>query len=368
MKEKLVLNQNLEVSEKTNRVFLSLKERRVRISVSKNNYSSLNKLLSQGITKEQVKYFKNKDFQQFISPLYFNDIVISENEDALLKFGILNNPARSNIIASAIPDKKIDEWCLFGAPADFALDPPKSPVHGPYIYRKLGISHKLMLDIGDIAHVNIDNIYSFGKKIGHVTKRVIDKKNRLMMIGGDHSLSYFTLKEISKTVDDILLIQFDAHSDINTNSSKINQIIYHANFVSKLVEEKVVSGVFQFGVREYTHRYDDTYLDKFSIFQFREEVTKKKEHQLKTLLEGRNVYISFDADALDPKIFPHVTTPMGNGISERYALRIIDMVKSFGCNIVGADFMEFTGGFNEHGKLFNHEIHLVDKIIRHIID
>lgn len=85
------------------------------------------------------------------------------------------------------------------------------------------------------------------------------------------------------------------------------------------------------------------------------------------MINGKHVYITFDADTLDPKIFPHVTTPLDNGLSEEDVLYAVDIIRNSGCDIIGADIMEFTCGFDEKGQLFNHEISLLDRVITRII-
>lgn len=266
-KRRLVLNQNVTIKEHHDRVELILDERRIKVNLTVKAFMFLKNMLEARIVKDELDSMKNPHLKELISPLYFNDILLTEEEDELLKFGVLYNPARMQNAASPIPERRIEKWCFFGAPADFALDPPRSPAHGPYIYRKLGESHREMMDLGDIAYTTADDIYRFGKKIQHVIRRIREKNNRVMMFGGDHSLTYFVLKELSQINKDIILIQFDAHSDINTTKNKINDLLYHANFVSKLLDEKSLSGVIQIGVREQNLRYETDYLVQNTVLQ-----------------------------------------------------------------------------------------------------
>lgn len=366
--QRIVLNKNLVITERGDKVEFLLKERRVSINMTKKAYVFLQNLLAQNMSKADIDAMRNAKISEFLSPLYFNDVLLKESENELLEYGLLFNPARMQTTVSLIPEKHIEQWCFFGAPADFALDPPRSPAHGSYIYRKLGKSHQKMIDLGDIAYVTTDNLYKFGGKIRHAIRRIRNRKNRVIMIGGDHSLTYFALKELSKNNKDVVLVQFDAHSDINVSTQKNNELLHHANFVSKLIDERAVSGVIQIGVRETARRYSVNYLREHSVIQIPSLLDSENEKLIKDMIKGRSVYISFDMDVLDPIIFPHVTTPLGCGLSESEALHIIDFIKKNDCHVDGADIMEFTCGFDKKGQFFNDEISLIDNIITKIIE
>ncbi|WP_164837100.1 arginase family protein [Dickeya poaceiphila] len=363
----LVINRNAVITEGGDKVELILNERRVSVAVSGKMYQLLRKITEQGISLKKLHSTENELLKEITSLLYFNDILISQKDDELLKDGILYNPARMQKAALSIPDTRLNQWCFFGAPADFALDPPRSPAHGPYIYRKLGRRHAEMRDIGDIAYNTTDNIYSFGKKIQHVVRKIKEKDNKTMMFGGDHSLTYFAVAELSRFIPEIVLIQLDAHSDINTSTDKSNVPLYHANFVSRLVADNAVRTVIQIGVREKTIRYTENYLNSSSITQFSAEMSRDDKKRLASLIAGKEVYISFDADVLDPEIFPHVTTPLDKGMSEEVIIDILSLIKNSCFSVEGADIMEFTCGFDKKGNPFNHEMPLLDKIISLII-
>ena len=363
----IVINRNTIINEKGDKVELELNERRVSVSVSSKLYQLLRRISEQDISLKELFSTENVQLKEITSLLYFNDILISRKDDELLKDGILYNPARIQKAALSIPDTPQDQWCFFGAPVDFALDPPRSPAHGPYIYRKLGKKHTEMRDIGDIAYNTTDNIYSFGKKIQHVVAKIIAKNNKAMLLGGDHSLTYFAVSEIARLIPEIVLIQLDAHSDINTNTNKSNAPLYHAIFVSRLIDDNVIKSVIQIGVREKKIRYSEDYLKNSSINQFSTVMSTDDKVRLSSLIEGKNVYISIDADVLDPDVFPHVTTPLDEGMTEENITDVLSLIKNSCLSIVSADIMEFTCGFDKKGNPFNHEMPLLDKIISLVI-
>jgi len=364
----LTFNDNAVIAINENEVVITLDERMVRITIKKKSFKMIQYIVDNKINLQQILNSNLVELITFIKKLNFNDILLSENENEILQYGVITRPLRINIDTKPIPDIKSSKWCFFGAPVDFANDPPRSPSSGPYVFRKIGSSNHKMIDIGDISYSTIDNIYRFGDKVMHIVNRITTNDNKFIMIGGDHSLTYFTLKEASKKYSDIILIQFDAHSDIDTNKDKKNNFLYHANFVSKLIDEKSISGAIQIGVRERTINYEESYIIDNNIIQIPGSYSEKYEAEISKKIKGKNIYITFDADSLDPKAFPHVTTPLDGGMNKKDVLSFIKTIKNIDCNIIGADIMEFTCGFDKTGKPFNKELKILEDIVQEIIN
>lgn len=364
--QSLVFNENAIITTHNNEVIITLDERMVRIKIKERSFSIIKHIVENGLKIESLSNKNNVELIKFIKKLNFNDILINEKEREILKYGVITKPLRINKDINPIPDKKVDEWCMFGAPIDFANDPPRSPSNGPYVFRKIGNINNKIIDIGDIYYSTIDNIYRFGDKIMHIVNRITTNDNRFVMIGGDHSLTYFTLKELSKKHSDIILIQFDAHSDIDKKNNK--NFLYHANFLSKSIDDKLISGVIQIGIRERFINYEKSYLTDNRIKQIQVNESEKYDFDLSRTIKGKNIYITFDADSLDPKVFPHVTTPLDGGMSREQVLDFIKKIKNIDCKIIGADIMEFTCGFDEYGNPFNKELNVLEDIINEIID
>ncbi|MCT4707675.1 arginase family protein [Enterobacteriaceae bacterium H16N7] len=363
MDDFLKFNQNVLIKEGEDSVELRLDMRHITVKLTKKTFGLVCSIVSSKITNKILHDVNLPDVRKILAPLLFNDILLSGYDDECLRFGLLTVPKRIHSNCNPVPSEQLNKWCVFGAPADFARDPPSSPVHGPYIYRRFSSSLSSLYDLGDVCFINTDNIYTFGRKISHVTKLLNEYKNASLMIGGDHSLTYFRVKQMAEDVDNLLLLHFDAHSDINTGKHKKNDILHHANFLSKIIEERCINGVIQFGVRERTNKFNASYLNNNKIQQFDCELNNDEKVTLKHLLHNRSVYVTFDMDVMDPLIFPHVTTPLDSGSSLEKVLDILAVINSAKCNIVGADIVEFTCGFNSTGKAFNHEMYIIDDIV-----
>ncbi|MGX9828751.1 hypothetical protein [Enterobacter roggenkampii] len=127
----VVINRNTVITEEGGKVELMLNERRVSVAVSGKFYQLLIKITEQDISLKDLLSTDNAQLKEIASLLYFYDILVSRKDDELLKDGILYNPARMQKVALSIPDTPQEQWCFFGAPADFALDPPDRRLMAP---------------------------------------------------------------------------------------------------------------------------------------------------------------------------------------------------------------------------------------------
>lgn len=361
MQEDIFFNPHIDHKIEKNLVFLVNNVNKITVKIPMKIYTTLEKLLSLGISKQQILCTESPMLKNTLETLFFYDVLLTLKESRLLECHPLKKPSRLSIEINPIPDTKIKQWCLFGAPVDFAMDPPRSPMHGPYIIRSLTKNIGKLRDIGDVILSSKDNIESFGSKISYVLSKLLMKNNRALMVGGDHSVTYYSIKEHLKKYPDMILVQFDAHSDINALELK-NSPLNHANFISKLVSECNVDRVIQVGVRERTSNYQDGYLEQKNIIQLSGLLKKDLDNML-SIIKNKFVYITFDMDVLDPSIFPHVTTPLMGGLNFGTAINIIKAIKQESKYLVGCDVVEFTCGFDRQGNYFNDESELLDTLI-----
>lgn len=364
MQEDIFFNPNIDQKIEDNLVLFVNNVNNVTVKIPKKIYMALKKSLSFGVSKQQILCTENPKLKKTLETLFFYDVLLTLKESRLLECQPLTKPSRLNVEINPIPDSQIEQWCLFGAPVDFAMDPPRSPMHGPYIIRSLTKSIGRLRDIGDVKLSSKDNIESFGSKISYVLSKLLVKNNRALMVGGDHSVAYHSIKEHLKKYPDMILVQFDAHSDINALEIK-NSPLNHANFISKLVGECNVDRIIQIGVRERTSNYHDGYLEQKNITQL-SGFLKKDLDKIVNIIKNKFVYITFDMDVLDPSIFPHVTTPLIGGLEFGTAIETIKAIKQESKHLVGCDIVEFTCGFDKQGNYYNHESALLDTLINEL--
>ncbi len=172
----------------------------------------------------------------------------------------------------------------------------------------------------------------------------ITKNNKIPIgIGGEHSLTYGMLKGIKNALminsEEIGIIQIDAHADLRENY--MGQKHSHASVMYLLAKENFK--IFQIGVRAIS-KEEIKNRTKFNINFIENKILKTKEKWKNLKLPEnfpKKIYISFDADGLDPSIMPATGTPVPKGINYEDIFKILSILTK-GREILGFDLVEFS--------------------------
>ena len=179
---------------------------------------------------------------------------------------------------------------------------------------------------------NYQNLYNLIKK---------NNNNKLITIGGDHSIAVSTISAINdnyvKENKKMSVIWVDAHSDINTpetsNSGNIHGMpvafllglskFKYVNFENYLTPKQI----HYIGLRD-VELEEFNILKKLNINYYTSQDVKTYGitniiKQIKEKTENDNIHISFDVDALDPVIMPNTGTSVSNGLNLNDAIQII---------------------------------------------
>lgn len=168
-----------------------------------------------------------------------------------------------------------------------------------------------------------------------VEKEIVSKNKKPLVLGGEHSISYGVVKALKKKYKDLSVLQFDAHTDLlnEYEGSRFS----HASVMRRILELGVPA--VQVGIRNMNAEIND-YISK-------NKAHAKKIHfapgipPIEKILKGltKNVYLTFDLDALDPSIMPAVGTAEPGGLLWNETVEAIEKI-SRKVNIVGADVVE----------------------------
>ena len=170
-----------------------------------------------------------------------------------------------------------------------------------------------------------------------ITKQILNDNKFPVIIGGEHSISIGSIQAVAEKFNDISVLQFDAHTDID---GARKNFIHHHSTMARVILETTKITITQVGIRsciekdlEYAKRKD------ISIF-FAHDIVNKK-HKIKDILSTlkKNIYITIDVDAFDPSIFPNTGTPEPNGLKWQYVINLIKEVAKTR-NIIGLDIVE----------------------------
>ncbi len=190
-------------------------------------------------------------------------------------------------------------------------------------------------DLGNIHHtVNVEEMTDMVNKL---TGELIQKDKLLIILGGEHSLTYGTYTAFPK---DTGYIVFDAHFDLRSEYAGVK--LSHAAYLRRIVEKNGAENIIHVGARSFVG----------------EELAFLKEHKIKTITEKdirdgkgpklvndmlstfKKTYVSVDLDVLDPAFAPGVGNPEAVGITSR---ELFDMIYAMeGHKIACLDVVELN--------------------------
>lgn len=164
--------------------------------------------------------------------------------------------------------------------------------------------------------------------------------SRLIVLGGDHSITYPVIRAFAAKFPDLEIMHFDAHPDLYNELG--GNRYSHACPFARVMEERLACRMVQAGIRTMNGH------QKEQARRFGVEVLEMKDLARWPRLEFNGpVYISFDMDVLDPAFAPGVSHWEPGGMSVR---EVISALQSLRGRIVGADLVEYNPGRDASGR------------------
>jgi agmatinase len=164
----------------------------------------------------------------------------------------------------------------------------------------------------------------------------------LLTLGGEHSVALPPIMAYLERYPDLVVLQLDAHADLRPEYQ--GSQYSHACVMARLRDWGVP--LVQLGLRslcreesEFIHSRADR--DILAMFGFRLPAPAEAAKRIRTFVGSRPVYISFDADALDPSILPGTGTPEPNGIPYAWVQALWAHLLP-DLRLVGMDFCELA--------------------------
>jgi agmatinase len=176
--------------------------------------------------------------------------------------------------------------------------------------------------------------------ISQTVRELLKKEKFVVILGGEHSISSATVLPYIESIQNLSILQFDAHSDLR--ESYENSIYSHASVMARISE--LTNDIVQVGIR--AQCIDEAnFIKKNNVktFYSRDLRTGKYKDWQKEVVNSlnENVFITFDVDAFDPSLLPATGTPEPGGL---FWDETINLIKSIGSekNIVGFDVVELA--------------------------
>lgn len=208
-------------------------------------------------------------------------------------------------------------------------------------------------DLGDIAV----NPYSLERAITDIETgmhRIVSTGCIPIMVGGDHTVTLPALRAVAKQHGPVAMVHIDAHADIN--DSMFGERYAHGTQFRRAVEEGLLDTrhALQIGLRGSGYQAED--LDWSRQQGFWVVPAERCWHrsldplmqEVRKLLAGKPVYVTFDIDSLDPAFGPGTGAVEPGGLSLIQALEIIRGLR--GLNIIGCDLVEVAPMYDTSGN------------------
>lgn len=185
----------------------------------------------------------------------------------------------------------------------------------------------LLEDCGDLRGFAADSV----AEIETFIARSVDGFREVIVLGGDHSITFPSVAAVARKHGPLTVLHFDAHPDLYDEFD--GDRLSHACPFARIMETKLAKRLVQVGIRtanphqrEQAQRFG---VETIEASAFRGELPS---------LDGP-VYISVDLDVLDPAFAPGISHHEPGGLSTRELIAAIQSVKA---QIVAADVVELN--------------------------
>ena len=207
-----------------------------------------------------------------------------------------------------------------------------------------------IIDAGDVPFPRANDNEHCIEQITNFFKAIDNSNTRPVSIGGDHSITGGIIQGLANGIltqgEKVCFLHLDAHTDVFTTVDHfLGAKKSAAHWGAYLPDQGMVDPKhsMQIGLRGHPRTLDwlqpsyDYGYNIVTMKEYRQRGAIDVIEQVKTVLRGRPVYITFDLDCLDPSAAPAVSNiePGVNGFSVDEAIELMHAVR--GMNIIGGD-------------------------------
>ena len=207
-----------------------------------------------------------------------------------------------------------------------------------------------IIDAGDVPFPRANDNEHCIEQITNFYKGIDNSNTHPVSIGGDHSITGGIIQGLANGVltkgEKICFLHLDAHTDVFTTVDHfLGAQKSAAHWGAYLPDQGMVDpkSSMQIGLRGHPRTLDwlqpayDYGYNIVTMKEYRQRGALDVIEQVKAVLDGRPVYITFDLDCLDPSAAPAVSNiePGVKGFSVDEAIELIHSVR--GMNIIGGD-------------------------------
>ncbi|WP_347552704.1 arginase [Pseudalkalibacillus hwajinpoensis] len=259
---------------------------------------------------------------------------------------------------------------------------------GPSAIRYAGIVErltKLNYDIEDLGDIeigrpeqppeeqdhqlkNLKEVADASENLSNVVSEVVNGKRFPLVFGGDHSIAIGTLAGVARHYENLGVIWYDAHGDLNDSATSPSGNIHGMPLAVSLgIGDESLTGISGYspkvkpeniviiGARSLDEGERELIKEKgIKVYTMHEidrmGMTKVMEEAIEYVSKGTDgVHLSLDLDGLDPHDAPGVGTPVLGGISYRESHLAMEMLAESDI-LTSAEFVEVNPILDEKNK------------------
>lgn len=161
-----------------------------------------------------------------------------------------------------------------------------------------------------------------------------------VMLGGEHTLSYYQLKALAE--EEPVVIHFDAHRDMKPEYEGLKMC--HTTPFYHLLKHIPGRNLIQIGIRQTDKEENKTAakngVTTFDAWQVHDNIETVADH-LQKATASKKIYISFDIDAYDLPYVPCTGTPEPFGLDPFQVLKLVKAI-SPSAHLIGMDMVEVS--------------------------
>jgi len=204
-----------------------------------------------------------------------------------------------------------------------------------------------LVDAGDVDPAQLEYQESF-RRISEAARTLRQRVKLPVFVGGDHSVTYPILRAYDD-LDELHIVQLDAHLDFSDtrNATRYANSSPFRRAVEDVPGLKHITVVGLRGLRTNPEAYYAAKSRGHTLIGS-QRVQENLPWVLEQLPKGKKVYISFDADVLNPSIMPATSSPEVEGLTYGEALQVVRRTLEQNQH-VGFDFVELAPNLDNSG-------------------
>lgn len=259
---------------------------------------------------------------------------------------------------------------VYGVPLDLTTSFGKGTREGPnsirltsakqietYLYEEnTDLTDKVKLyDLGDLKMPQLDSncslssiISSIGSNITLTADHIKASRKIPILLGGEHTISYYQLKALADTKP--LILHFDAHRDLKPEYG--GMVMCHTTPFYHLINDGHIRShdLVQIGIRQCDRQENQFALNKgvvtFDAWTIHDNIDKLLLYINKVTC-NRVIYISFDIDVYDLSYVPCTGCPEPYGLDPFQVAKIIKSISN-SAMLIGMDMVEVAARNNDY--------------------